>query len=236
MSVLVRIGVEPGTAPARDAAEQGGRFHLPNRKLVVIGAIAGLLLLGAVPLPSIHEARSFEGRCATLADQVERLRCEEAAARSWESKGRRHAAEVHEAFLRWFAPEKRLLETRNHVLQVARSLGLQLTDLTVATEAQPDDAVAEGEVIAEAAPELAPEIVNDGGVAAALSSSALPPSVTTETVQAIGRGGLGEVLAFGAILPKLDPPLRLVSFELTGTGATRDFVLVAERFHAPRSE
>jgi hypothetical protein len=219
MSVLVRIGSESEALPRVAERDRPGDVRRRRgRRIVIAGACTGAVLLGAVPLPSIQEAHSLEQGCTTLAEEVDRLRAEAAIVRTWEEGDRGHADAEHREYARWFSGEKRLLETRNHVLRLARALGIQVTDVRV-TDSQADVAAATP-VAADpsAEPTVAPP-------------PALPIAASSELCHVAGRGGFAEVVLLGAMLHRVEPPLRIVSLEIAGAGTTRDFTLLAERFY-----
>jgi hypothetical protein len=248
MSLLVRIGSGAGAAPPGAAAAGAGVLRRRERRALLVGAGAGLLLLGAVPLPCAFESRTLARRCEELSAQVARLREEEAAARAWESGDRVRAPEVHRRFRRWFSSERRLLETRNHLLGVARSLGLRVTDVQVFDGAEAGQDAIGGDGSGAAVVEPLLEGIEEGGAAAAggvapgaTGAAAQPgasgawrePSlpIAAELVHVAGRGGFAEIALLAAMLSRLDPPLRLVTLELTGSGTARDFTLLAKRFY-----
>jgi len=228
MSVVVRIGADRAGESARaDSERRDGRRRRELRLLAAIGG-ATLLALGAIPLPSFRHARALESKRDEVRREVDAMLVAETAARAWEQRDRGAVEATSADYRRWFAPERRLLETRNHVLRVTRSLGIQVMQAAVSGETEPAAALVEPEW--DGAPELAGETPEPerSVVAPAPGRFAIP--ATAELVQLVGRGGFAEVLLLGAMLPKLDPPLRIVSFEISGTGTWRDFTLLCERF------
>jgi hypothetical protein len=227
MSTLLKIAKQEQDAAA--IARRRSRRRL-DRGLAVGGAVAVLALLAGVPMPAARRCNELAEKHAALELELASLRARDDELAAWEAGPKRQARAVHQAYRDWFSQEVKLLETRNHLLDVARVVGVELTNCGVSASANSD-----------APPPQLPAALGALGLPApagpvAPPASALSIPTTSEHCRIEGKGSLCNVVLFAALLPSLPPRIRLVSIEVSGRGATRTFQIEAERlYETPRT-
>jgi hypothetical protein len=193
MSLVLRTGPPPAAAAG---ARRGRRRH--DRAYAIGGACLGLLLLCGVPVPSALRCDQLAAERAALEEKLAALKAEEQEVAEWEGGPKRESRAVHSLFRRWFSRDLRLLETRNHVLRVARVLRLELTDLSVTEEDLGGDTGSPtgAQVLGSAGGEAVAAVM---GAAAGPKGLALP--ARAERIRMDGEGKFVHVLLLCGMLP-----------------------------------
>lgn len=225
MSVIVQLRPPSGPGAAGKNARLPRRPGRRGRLAAIGGSLAALLVLCGLPMPAATQRDELREQAAELGTKLATQRAEVQEVDDYRRTQQPSAKAIHSAFRGWFARDHRLLETRNHLLQVAKVLRLELSQLAVSDEA------GGGQPGAPAAQVLGTSAGAGQGAIAETGGGGMPIAIDVERCTLVGEGTLANVVLFVGMLTELTPRLRLVKCELRGAGETRSFEIEAERLY-----